>query len=286
MIASIFCALHFKSSDPYISILSLFRSIFRDVLSERPISDDSTLGSKGSYRSKGFGGSSIGSYSTFDANKADVMEYLLEICQELNAPEWFLEIVGQHLLGDKKSKISKVEKAPEVNDIITFMARVFIKSTSHAEGVILALDDVQWIDSLSWKVLQCIFETSKNVLIVCGSRPIESHPLSIDDEFWTKLNGEYRDGGLFTEITIAELNKDDIREMAAITLSCEAEDVDDEFRDDVFIHSGGLPYFTSEILDNCVRKGQCGPLKSGKIGWIEGKRSVSTDCTHVLMGTS
>ena len=285
MIASIFCALHFKSSDPYISILSLFRSIFRDVLSERPISDDSTLGSKGSYRSKGFGGSSIGSYSTFDANKANVMEYLLEICQELNAPEGFLEIVGQHLLGDKKSKISKVEKAPEVNDIISFMARVFIKSTSHAEGVILALDDVQWIDSLSWKVLQCIFETSKNVLIVCGSRPIESHPLSIDDEFWTKLNGECR-GGLFTEITIAELNKDDIREMAAITLSCEAEDVDDEFRDDVFIHSGGLPYFTSEILDNCVRKGQCGPLKSGKIGWIEGKRSVSTDCTHVLMGTS
>ena len=269
------------------SILSLFRSIFRDVLSERPISDEGTHFSQGSYRGKGFGGSSIGSYATFGTDKADVMEHLLEICQELNAPEGFLEIVGQHLLGDTKSKVSKVEKAPEVDDIIAFMARVFIKSTSHAEGVILALDDVQWIDSLSWKVLQCIFDTSKNILIVCGSRPVESYPLSVDDKFWTKLNGECGDGGLFTEITIAELNKDDIREMAAITLSCEAKDVDDGFCDDVFTHSGGLPYFTSEIMDNCVRKGQCGPLKSGKIGWIEGKRTVSTVfCTHVLMGPS
>ena len=133
----------------YISILSLFRSIFRDVLSERPISDDSTLGSRGtaSIKGKDYDGYSIGSGSTFNTEKANVIERLHTICQELHAPEGFLEIVGQHLLGDKKSKISKVEKAPEVNDIISFMARVFIKSTSHAEGVILALDDVQWIDT-------------------------------------------------------------------------------------------------------------------------------------------
>jgi len=106
--------------------------------------DDSTLGSKGtaSIRAKDYDGYSIGSGSTFNGEKADVLERLHNICQDLNAPEGFLEIVGQHLLGDTKKKISKVEKAAEVDDIIAFMARVFIKSTSHAEGVILALDDV------------------------------------------------------------------------------------------------------------------------------------------------
>ena len=254
---------------------SLFRSIFRDVLSEKPFSDDATLFSQGSYIvDKAFGGSSIGSYATFGSENANAIERLNELCEELKAPEGFLEIVGQHLLGDAKGKIAKVENAPEVDAIISFMAQVFIKSTSHAEGVILALDDVQWMDSLSWRVLECIYETSKNILMVCGSR-LESHPLSIDKRFLAKLTGEGRNNGLYSEMTIAELGKDDIREMAAITLSCEPNEVDDKFCNDVFTHSGGMPYFTSEILENCVRKGQCVRLKSGKIGWKEGKSSVS-----------
>jgi len=245
-------------------------------LSEQPISDDASRFSQGSYIvDKGVCGSVTGSSSTFGSENANAIDRLQVICQELNAPAGFLEIVGQHLLGNAKGKVAKAEKAPEVDDIISFMAQVFIRSTSHAEGVILALDDVQWMDSLSWRVLECIYETSTNILMMCGSRPMEAHPLSVDKTFWAKLTGEGRANGVYSEMTIAGLKKDDIREMAAITLSCEPNEVDDTFCNDVFNHSEGMPYFTSKILENCVRKGQCGRLKSGTIGWKEGNSSVS-----------
>ena len=207
--------------------------------------------------------------------RAYVMNRLTEICHEMNAPRGFLAIVGQHLLGNNKGKVKTFEKAPQMNSIIDFMAKVFIKCTQNSEGVILALDDVHWMDSLSWKVIQCILESSKNVFMVCGSRPKNSNPLSLSDEFWDKLNREYRQSGVFSELTITELNAYDIREMAAITFACKKSEVDDEFCDDVFTHSGGMPYFASEILDTCVRKNQCGKLENGKVGWKNKNIEVS-----------
>ena len=233
------------------------------------MSDEATSSSRisKSYHTRDWDAASIGSVSTLSTQKTSVVGRLQELCEELRAPKGFLEIVGQHLLGDTKGKMSKVEKAPELEDIISFMAQVFIRSTAHVEVVILALDDVQWMDSLSWKVVQCILETSKNILIVCGSRPKESHPLAIDEDLKRKICGEYRDKKLYLEMSISALRLVDVREMAAITLSCEPSDVDDNFCNDVFIHSGGMPYFASEILEECTRKNQTERLKNGKVGW-------------------
>jgi len=257
-----------------IDVHSLFRSIFQDVLSEKPLSDEaSTIGSKGTPHS---------SLATLDTVNASVINRLKELCEEMNAPKGFLQIVGHHLLGDTKGKMLKVEKAAELDDIIAFMAQVFIRSTAHADMIIMALDDVHWMDNLSWKVVQCIFETSQNILIVIGSRPLASHSLSVDDEFWECLTGEYKEKKLYTEIRLGPLNEIDVREMAAITLSCEPEDLSDDFCDDVFVHSGGMPYFASEILENCVRKKQCERLENGKMGWLAGEDQVSCFPIHLL----
>ena len=262
---------------PHSSLQSLFRNIFRQVLSESFSSDESTVGTNEkeslSYFLRDDGGS-ISSSSTL-TERAYVMNRLTEICHEMNAPRGFLAIVGQHLLGNNKGKVKNFEKAPQMNAIISFMAKVFIRCTQNAAGVILALDDVHWMDSLSWKVIQCILESSKNVFIVCGSRPKDTNPLSLSDEFSEKLYGEYQRSGIYSEVTITELNAYDIREMAAITFACKMSEVDDEFCDDVFTHSGGMPYFASEILHTCVRKDQCGKLENGKVGWKNTNIEVS-----------
>jgi len=238
-------------------------------LSESPISEESSFVSKGAASRWDTG--TYSSMSTLNTLKASVINRLKELCEEMNAPKGFLQIVGRHLLGDDGATVSTTANAAELDDIIAFMAQVFIRSTAYAELVILALDDVHWMDNLSWKVLQSIFETSQNILIVIGSRPLASHSLSVDDEFWECLTGEYKEKKLYTEIRIGPLNEIDVREMAAITLSCEPEDLSD----DLFVHSGGMPYFASEILENCVRKKQCERLENGKMGWRAGEHQVS-----------
>ena len=251
------------------------------MLGEKPHQDEFVA--TGSYEGRDWETSSYNSgTSSLYTNKFPAIKRLQELCEEMNAPEGFLEVVGENLLGDTKGKLSKIEKAPELHDMIIFMARVFIQSTSHAETIILALDDVQWMDSLSWKVVQCILEKSQHIMIVCGSRPIESYTVSLDDEFWDKLSGEYKTNGMCIDINISSLGEDDVREMSAIALLCQPADLDDSFCDDVYKHSGGMPYFASEILENCVRKKECERLDNGKIGWCAGSAQVSHSSTKFI----
>ena len=247
------------------------------MLSEKPILDDlSGSEGAGSFR-KSWDSISFGSLSTLNTQKTSIIVRLKELSDEMNAPKGFFEIVGQHLLGDTKGNFSKIEKAPDLKDIISFMAELFLKCVEHAEVVLFVLDDVQWMDNLSWKVVQCILETSNNILFICGSRPRESHALSMDKDFWRKLTGVFKSEKRYSDIHIGPLKENEIRDLAAITLSCDAADLSSEFCDDIFNHSGGMPYFASEILDNCVRKKQCGKLDNGMIGWKGSDSKVCVD---------
>ncbi|KAK1736676.1 adenylate/guanylate cyclase domain-containing protein [Skeletonema marinoi] len=57
---------------------------------------------------------------------------------------------------------------PELAKIVDFMADAFVRCTKHADLVLLALDDVHWMDEMSWKVVQAIFERGQNVLSLIG----------------------------------------------------------------------------------------------------------------------
>ena len=138
----------------------------------------------------------------------------------------------------------------------------------------MALDDVQWMDNLSWKVLQRILENSIHILIFCGSRPIDSRALNLDPDFWSKLNGEYTNNGICSNLNIGSVIEIDVRELTAIALLCEPSDLDDDFCNDIFKHSGGMPFFASEILYNCIRQKQHTLRKQGKIGWSDSSEKV------------
>jgi predicted ATPase len=255
---------------------SVFRSIFRDILNHRPKSDHTDPESQceaSSTRGRDWDGNSLESGSSYRTESSNAIACLKEICEEMHAPLGFLEIVGQHLLGDIDYKKLNVE--PKLEEIISFMADVFIKSISTTEGVILALDDVQWMDSLSWKVLQCIIKRKQNIILICASRPINHHSVTVDKEFWKVLLQELKKLAVFSEITIGRLDATDVRAMASFVLSCEPCDIDNNFCDDIFMHSGGMPYFASEILENCIKNEQCQRLGNGKIGWKEECLKVS-----------
>lgn len=267
---------------------SLLRSIFKDLLSEKHTDDDGASRNSGSLRNS-FGQSSDyrkasnhlsaalrGSYhdldahsvastlSTLNMSKTSRILRLRELCEEMNAPKGFLEIVAHHLLS-KQQNISKIENTPVISDVIEFMAKLFIKLTSNAQLVIIVLDSIQWMDAMSWDVVQKIFEIGENVLIVGSSRPLEVTRLPMNELFWKDLNHKYRIDNRFYETRLGPLDEDEVREMAAITFHCNSDELDEALISDIYTHCNGMPYFVAEVLDGMVRTQACKRLTNGKM---------------------
>ena len=191
------------------------------------------------------------------------------ICQELNAPPEFVEVVGKRLLGLRERNTNASAgnaKAPNVQKIVDFMADAFVRCTKHANLVLLALDDVQWMDEMSWMVVQAIFERGQNVLIFCGSRPLSSNPLSMNPQFWSDLHDQFQNEGRYTELSLAPFTEPEVKEMIATTLEFELNDIDESFSRNVFATSGGMPYYLRYVLDAIKQNKLTVKLDNGLIG--------------------
>merc|ERR1712045_133587 len=105
----------------------------------------------------------------------------------------------------------------------------------------------------SWNVIQTLFETGQNLLILCGTRSLRSYNLTMDSEFWDNLCGKYKYQNHYYEIDISPLTETDILDLVAKTLCCRRSDVDEKMSNDIFLHSGGMPLFASEIIKACMK---------------------------------
>mmetsp|Transcript_14864 Transcript_14864/g.20999 ORF Transcript_14864/g.20999 Transcript_14864/m.20999 type:complete len:1620 (-) Transcript_14864:2986-7845(-) len=205
-------------------------------------------------------------------------ERLLHVCREMEAPPEFIELVGHHLLGIDMETLTMLQggkktkgKPPSPQATVNFMAQAFQMCTKKASLVVIALDDVHQMDEMSWKVLQKLFITSRNLLIVCTSRPQTSQcKLSVDETFWNDLNHRYLEQKRFLPIKLPPLCKEDIRTMIATELKVEESEIADRFHDDVFSQSGGMPHFAIEILENVKRKKCIGKGDDGRVDWLSG----------------
>jgi predicted ATPase len=253
----------------------LFRTIYGDLLSERFTSDNaSSVG--GNLQGKDWDNMSMRSMSTMGSVKTNSVNRLQEICDALGAPRGFQQIVGHHLLGHAKTiDLNSKKKAPLLNEIIDFMAKVFNYCTCDADITIIAIDDMHNCDTFSWKVLQKIFDTSENVLFVCGSRPFNSI-FNVDNEFWSDLNGAQKEYGRFDDLHMGPLNQFDLATMASYLLSCSIEELDTQFLKDIFNHTQGMPHFAYQALENCKRNGLYERLENNKIGWNRDTTEVNS----------
>ena len=250
------------------SLQSSFISIFQDLLSISSVDDNASVQSKvtdtASLRERDWESLSLSSLSTMHTTKTSSGERLNEICEELGAPVGFLQIVGYHLLGHTKRNLCAKAKAPVLEEIIDFMVKVFIHCTSHADLTVVALDDMHHTDNLSWTVLKRIHQNGKNVLFVCGSRPAGSSRVFENVDF---LNDASRNAFGAEELIIGPLNQFEVVEMIAIALSCKVNEVDKQFAKDIFDHTGGMPHFAAQALEDCKRQGLYERLNNNKIGW-------------------
>lgn len=253
---------------------SLFRSIFRDVLSQTQADDeDSLVLSELSRFSRSAPESSdsstLSSTSSFVSTMSTDAARFRYICKELDAPPEFMDVVGRKLLGLKEknpNELTSSGKAPDLQKIVDFIADAFIRSTKHLYLVLLCLDDVHFLDEMSWKVVQAIFERGKKVLMLLGSRPPVSNPLSIDSTFWDNLQGKYCDEGRFSQLNLGPLSESEVRTLTAAALGQSVDDIDETFIQSTMSTSGGIPHHLSCVLDAIKRNHLTRRITNGKIG--------------------
>jgi class 3 adenylate cyclase len=251
-----------KESDRLVPF-GIFRSILVNVLSYFKASQDDK--SYASYASSN-GMVSISWESLSGASFSDSegtgltrsADRLSSICRELNAPAAFEELVGHHLLGvENKSREAYKNrgKGSNMKSLVSFMAKAFKRCTQEASLVMVALDDVQHVDEMSWRVVQELFETAGNVLFLCTSRPLSTYRLLVDNTFWEELTtGRYHEEERFQMMTLDRLAESDIKAMIAKTLGLQEREVSSTLLNDVMMQSNGLPHFANEILETMKRK--------------------------------
>jgi predicted ATPase len=142
-----------------------------------------------------------------------------------------------------------------MKSLVSFMAKAFKRCTQDASLVMVALDDVQHVDEMSWRVVQELFETTGNVLFLCTSRPLSTYRLLVDKTFWEELTtGRYHEEERFQMMTLDRLAESDVKAMIAKTLGLQEREVSSTLLNDVMMQSNGLPHFANEILETMKRK--------------------------------
>lgn len=256
---------------------SLFRSIFKDLLRQLNHGEGTMKSTTRSSRQgsrpldfeidRDWDSLSLQSHSTRSSIMSNDDSRFRYIMEELNAPPEFMEVVGKRLLGLRSAVGPSTEnKPPDLNKIVIFMADAFLRCTQHADLVLLALDDVHEMDEMSWKVVQLIFERSKNVLTFCGSRPPSTNPLAVDNTFWSELQGAYKECGRYIGISLGPFSEEDVREMIGQHLDIKADEIESSFWRNVFTTSGGMPHYLSYVLETIKRNDLTVKLDNGLIG--------------------
>lgn len=189
---------------------------------------------------------SLRSQSTKDSILSTDGNRFLQICEELDAPKYFVDVVGRRMLGIRDKNIVATRDTPDLDNIVHFLADAFIRCTKHADLTVLVLDDVHDMDEMSWKVVREVFVKSVNLLIVCGSRPTSTNPLVVQSEFWDELYDCITNKERFVKMDLCPLTEGEVCDFIAISLGVDPSHINDGFSRGISKATGGLPHFLSK----------------------------------------
>ncbi|MBD2387807.1 AAA family ATPase [Cylindrospermum sp. FACHB-282] len=136
------------------------------------------------------------------------------------------------------------------NQVFQNFIRVFTQSE---HPLVIFLDDLQWADNASLKLIQLLATTTEkqSLLLIGAYRDNEvnaAHPLiQTVDEI-------RQSGGVVNQLSLAALNLPDINQLIADTLHCQPEDTL-LLAELVQLKTGGNPFFMNEFLKSLYTEG-------------------------------
>lgn len=178
------------------------------------------------------------------------------LCRELKMTPTFVDYALSELLGIELTQISSSGQSgpPSSKEMVNFLAKAFRLCTRDSKLVVLALDDIHYVDEFSWKVIEQLFADEMNILFVGAVDSASIGDLKINPDFWDELDSRCRAEKRFTIMKLGHLSREDIMSMIMKSLGLRQKDVPEDVLDGVTIQSGGMPHFVNEILENVKKE--------------------------------
>ncbi|KAG7361535.1 adenylate/guanylate cyclase [Nitzschia inconspicua] len=179
------------------------------------------------------------------------LEKLRWACCEAGYDGEYADLIASQFLGiDDSRTITHVNgEVPQIGDLVECIAQSFIKIVDFADITVIFIDDFQWVDTFTWRVVRALSQSAKRMLIVRASK---SH----DKRALRRLSNGMSKGVSFSmEITLGPLELDDIRDLISQILMVSNEDksIDEEVCTYIYQKTGGLPVYVLELLENLKR---------------------------------
>lgn len=175
------------------------------------------------------------------------LEKLRLACVESGFHEQYADYIGSQFLALRNSRpITHVNgRVPGMNDVVECVTQAFIRIVDFADITNIFIDDFQWADSVTLKVIRALGQSGKKMLLMCASR---SHDKQAMRRMATEL--PFR-----LEITLGPLALPDIRALIASILEVQKNvTIDEETCTEIYQKSGGLPGYIIELLESVKRK--------------------------------
>ncbi|MFN6565472.1 MAG: AAA family ATPase [Nostoc sp. ChiSLP01] len=197
-------------------------------------------------------------FSAFVQTFRDLMAQLLSENQQQLA-NWkakILQAVGENgqvivevipelerLIGTQPPAIELSGSAAQnrFNLVFQKFVRVF---TSQEHPLVIFLDDLQWADSASLKLLQLLVKDASNLLILGAYRDNEVSPVH---PFMLAINEIIEVGTIVNTINLQPLTEEHINQLVAETLNCELA-IAQPLTELVYQKAQGNPFFTNQFI--------------------------------------
>ena len=178
-------------------------------------------------------------------------------CEGIGYPHEYADLVGTQFLGLQSAHpVTHINgQVPAVSDLVEFVAQAFMKITEDTDLVLVFVDDFQWIDSMTWKVIRALGQSGTNMLLICAMR---SHDKQAMRRMATAVNFRM-------EITLSPLNPLEIGELTCNVLGFAQTAIDDSVCTEIYNKTAGLPVYVMELLEGIKRNKTFYEDKDGKI---------------------
>lgn len=185
------------------------------------------------------------------------LEKLMWACEEAGLSTQYADLVGSRFLGLESARpVTHIQgRVPSVSELADILALAFMSISGFADLVFVFIDDFQWVDSFTWKVIQALGERGKKMILVCAMR---SHDKQAMRRMSTAVNFRL-------EITLGPLELRDIRQLIPSVLGCSESAVDDHLCEEIYQMTGGLPVYVVELLEDLKRKNTLSTSKEGML---------------------
>ena len=209
-------------------------------------------------------------------------EQICWACGELDYPFEYADIVGSQFLGfEEASAVTHVDGyVPSMDELVEFLALVFVKLTDSSKLVMAFVDDFQWADAFSWRVLRVVCKRASNVLLMCATR---SHDKQALRRITNAASPEGEAQSQMIEVSLGPFDFSDIKDLIAYVLDQNKAAISNNLCADIFQMTGGVPVYSVQLLENLKRTQELHVVE-GELTWKDSERSLKKSVVPMKNG--